>query len=210
MREVTRGRHGFAVRCALRRHTRHGVGAEGRPKTGSSGGSNAPRPHRDEDRLRNNGSPAGACHRTRRRRDLVANDDSAMRYDWCSPNLQPKSEPKPSNQVSEVPSPGCLHDQCRGMRECRQLARLAGNEGVGEHVRTRFRTGRSSGETAAPPKGKDPHRTKKPGFFYWTNSMTVQPLDLMSRRHPLSSTGALWFVPSAPMTCRQRSPPASQ
>ena len=132
-----------------------------------------------------------------------------MRYGWCSPNLQPKSEPKPSNQVSEDTVAWMPAYQCQGIRECRQLARLAGNEGVGEHVRTRFQTGRSSGETAAPPKGKDPHRTKKPGFFYWTNSMTVQPLDLMSRRHPLSSTGALWFVPSAPMTCRQRSPPAS-
>ena len=124
----------------------------------------------------------------------------------CSANLQPK----PSNQVSEDTVAWMPAYQCQGIRECRQLAWLAGNEGVGEHVRTRFQTGRSSGETAAPPKGKDPHRTKKPGFFYWTNSMTVQPLDLMSRRHPLSSTGALWFVPSAPMTCRQRSPPASQ
>lgn len=63
-------------------------------------------------------------------------------------------------------------------------------------------------------RGKDPHRTKKACLFYWTGSRaeafktTVQPLDLMSRRHPLSSTGALWFVPSAPMTCRQRSLPA--
>ena len=31
------------------------------------------------------------------------------------------------------------------------LIRLAGNEGVGEHVRTKFRTGKRSGETAVPP-----------------------------------------------------------
>jgi hypothetical protein len=46
----------------------------------------------------------------------------------------------------------------------------------------------------AKPKS-DPHRTKKNRFFYRTGSKgcpsakAIQPFDLMSRRHPLSSTG---------------------
>ncbi len=78
------------------------------------------------------------------------------------------------------------------------VIRLAGNEGVGEHVRTKFRTGRSSGETAAPPlAGRI--RTERRKLVSSTGPASgslsfpraaVQPLDLMSRRHPLSSIGA--------------------
>jgi hypothetical protein len=44
---------------------------------------------------------------------------------------------------------------------------------------------------------RDPHRTKKTSFFCRTGfrrsklpETTIQPFDLMSRRHPLSSTRA--------------------
>jgi hypothetical protein len=68
-----------------------------------------------------------------------------------------------------------------------------GNEGVGEHVRTRFHMG-----ALGPVKLRttDPHRTKKTCFFCRTvceranSSKAIQPFDLMSRRHPLSSTRA--------------------
>jgi hypothetical protein len=66
------------------------------------------------------------------------------------------------------------------------------NEGVGEHVRTRFHSG-----VRSPVKlriAKDPHRTKKTCFFCRTEfrksellGNAIQPFDLMSRRHPLSS-----------------------
>jgi hypothetical protein len=56
-----------------------------------------------------------------------------------------------------------------------------------------FTMGLRPGEIAKPKS--DPHRTKKNRFFYRTGSKgcpsakAIQPLDLMSRRHPLSSTG---------------------
>jgi len=69
------------------------------------------------------------------------------------------------------------------------------NEGVGEHVRTRFHLGlKIAGEIA---ELRDPHRTKKTYFFCRTVfelfETSIQPFDLMSRRHPLSSTRAVRF-----------------
>jgi len=68
------------------------------------------------------------------------------------------------------------------------------NEGVGEHVRTRSQPfgHRASGETAE--RNTVPHRTKKDRFFCRTDPQVVKSdpaVDLMSRRHPLSSTRAL-------------------
>jgi hypothetical protein len=69
-----------------------------------------------------------------------------------------------------------------------------GNEGVGEHVRTRFHVRLW---TLSEIADQDPHRTKKTCFFCRTGftkselfENTIQPFDLMSRRHPLSSTRA--------------------
>ncbi len=87
-----------------------------------------------------------------------------------------------------------------------------------------------------PSLNEDPHRTKNAGFFCRTGfgrhkprEVTVQPFDLMSRRHPLfarlrqrlrrtqpqsaeavaeaGSIGAARVVPSAPTTHRQESLP---
>jgi hypothetical protein len=71
---------------------------------------------------------------------------------------------------------------------------------------------------------KEPHRTKKACFFCRTGfedadayRNTIQPFDLMSRRHPLPSIRAFWtetrftetrlmkqIAPSALMTCRHQ------
>jgi hypothetical protein len=70
----------------------------------------------------------------------------------------------------------------------------AGNEGVGEHVRTKSQRTKSAGEIADRWI-----RTDEENFFLLPNRFslraspvekTVQPFDLMSRRHPLSSTRA--------------------
>jgi hypothetical protein len=86
----------------------------------------------------------------------------------------------------------------RGNRGAGRHWRGTGNEGVGEHVRTRFHlrlaspSGLEAGEIA---DRKDPHRTKKTCFFCRADlreertllENAIQPFDLMSRRHPLSS-----------------------
>jgi hypothetical protein len=70
----------------------------------------------------------------------------------------------------------------------------AGNEGVGEHVRTKSQRTKSADETADLWI-----RTDEENFFLLPNRFSpeqalskraVQPFDLMSRRHPLSSTRA--------------------
>jgi hypothetical protein len=70
----------------------------------------------------------------------------------------------------------------------------ARNEGVGEHVRTKSQPASSAGEIAdlwirtdeenffLPPNRPSPERT--------LSKTTTRPIDLMSRRHPLSSTRA--------------------
>jgi hypothetical protein len=68
-----------------------------------------------------------------------------------------------------------------------------GNEGVGEHVRTRFHLGLKPDETAdqrSAPNEENlfllPDRISRSKLL----ERTIQPFDLMSRRHPLSSTRA--------------------
>ena len=69
------------------------------------------------------------------------------------------------------------------------------NEGVGEHVRTRFHVrlwglGKIADQRSAP-NGENlfllPDRFRQSELF----EKTIQPSDLMSRRHPLSSTRAI-------------------
>ena len=89
--------------------------------------------------------------------------------------------------------------RCRGFwnSDCHTPCAGCGNEGVGEHVRTRFHV-----RLLSPVKLRslDPHRTKKTCFFCRTVfrragsfERTIQPFDLMSRRHPLSATRASWI-----------------
>jgi hypothetical protein len=68
------------------------------------------------------------------------------------------------------------------------------NEGVGEHVRTKSQPAKSAAETADLWI-----RTDEENFFLLPSrfspertllKITVRPFDLMSRRHPLSSTRA--------------------
>jgi hypothetical protein len=91
-------------------------------------------------------------------------------------------------------------DSFSGFREIKRRATSlpAGNEGVGEHVRTKSHLG------LRPPVklrtfGSAPN--EETCFFCRTglpqeralSKMTIQPFDLMSRRHPLSSTRAFGF-----------------
>lgn len=50
------------------------------------------------------------------------------------------------------------------------------NEGVGEHVRTRFHFDREATREIAEPKESAPHRTKKTRFFCRTVKRTIRPL----------------------------------
>ena len=50
------------------------------------------------------------------------------------------------------------------------------NEGVGEHVRTRFHFDREATCEIAEPKESAPHRTKKTRFFCRTVKRTIRPL----------------------------------
>ena len=68
-----------------------------------------------------------------------------------------------------------------------------------ERGRRRTRQDQISWRALSPVKlrTRDPHRTKKTSFFCRTGfrksellEITIQPFDLMSRRHPLSSTRA--------------------
>jgi len=82
-------------------------------------------------------------------------------------------------------------------------AAQAWNKGVGEHVRTRFHSGK---ERRVKLRTRDPHRSKKTCFFCRTGfrysarlfESSIRPFDLMSRRHPLCRlelsdfTSALW------------------
>lgn len=65
------------------------------------------------------------------------------------------------------------------------------NEGVGEHVRTRFHFGPKASREIAELLAGEPHRTKKTRFFCRTAKENGPTVDLMSRRHPLSSTRTL-------------------
>ncbi len=140
--------------------------------------------------------------------------------------------PTTAERAADAAKPPALTGHGRSDRLCRNWenrnwrtrnrqtpnARAFRNEGVGEHVRTRFHV-----EPEGPVKlrsSEDPHRTKKTSFFCRTGfrwsvelvERSIQPFDLMSRRHPLSSTRAAWIgisfekrnVREARVTCRHQ------
>jgi hypothetical protein len=95
--------------------------------------------------------------------------------------------------------------------------RALANEGVGEHVRTRFH---SKALKIGPAKLRTKIRTERrklvssagPLFSKGrTLENTIQPFDLMSRRHPLSSTRAVFknLLREANRSKRSRDVPAS-
>jgi hypothetical protein len=80
----------------------------------------------------------------------------------------------------------------------RALSAPAGNEGVGEHVRTRFQPGLRPGEIAnhkIRTERRKPVSSAGPVSRSELPKVTIQPFDLMSRRHPLSSTRACFQNP---------------
>jgi len=73
-----------------------------------------------------------------------------------------------------------------------------GNEGVGEHVRTRFHLGIRSPVKLRTSEIRTERRklVSSAGPVFEKSELfenTIQPFDLMSRRHPLSSTRAIRF-----------------
>jgi hypothetical protein len=72
----------------------------------------------------------------------------------------------------------------------------AGNEGVGEHVRTRFHLGLKIAGEIADRKIRTERRKliSSAGPVFELIERSIQPFDLMSRRHPLSSTRAVRFI----------------
>jgi hypothetical protein len=70
----------------------------------------------------------------------------------------------------------------------------AGNEGVGEHVRTKFQPTTNAGEIADLWIRTDEEKLLSSAEPLLARASpvenAVQPFDLMSRRHPLSSTRA--------------------
>src|SRR2546428_4760250 len=90
-----------------------------------------------------------------------------------------------------------------------------GNEGVGEHVRTRFHAGLLAPlklrvvRIPAPNEEKlvssaGPVLKERASLERTLFRNTIQPFDLMSRRHPLSSTRAFRILSGALMTCRHQ------
>ncbi|MDE2064896.1 MAG: hypothetical protein KGJ00_21040, partial [Bradyrhizobium sp.] len=107
---------------------------------------------------------------------------------------------KPPRRVLHQPN-GCSGGEDQEfLKKCRAYSLPAWNEGVGEHVRTRSHSGssgklsRGTGEIAnhlrSAPNEENQFLLLDP--FGGANSLklAVQPFDLMSRRHPLSSTRA--------------------
>jgi hypothetical protein len=94
--------------------------------------------------------------------------------------------------------------------------RPGGNKGVGEHVRTRFQAGpfgagRNCGQLRIPAPNEEelvssagPVLEARTFFESTSYRNTIQPFDLMSRRHPLSSTRAFRHSSGALMTCRHQ------
>ena len=65
---------------------------------------------------------------------------------------------------------------------CRERDRLYRDEGVGEHVRTRFSPGKKASSEIADPKTADPHRTKKACFFCRTDFESAERRKARSNR----------------------------
>src|SRR5229473_1449901 len=99
----------------------------------------------------------------------------------------------------------------------RQARSAKANEGVGEHVRTRFHLGIRSPVKLRTLKIRTERRklVSSAGPVFEKSEPfenTIQPFDLMSRRHPLSSTRAIRFrirfkkqtVVMALVTCRHQ------
>ena len=66
--------------------------------------------------------------------------------------------------------------------------RPRGNEGVGEHVRTRFQSGLGPGEIAEQRFRTERRKPVSSAGPVWKSEpfrKSIQPFDLMSRRHPL-------------------------
>jgi hypothetical protein len=77
---------------------------------------------------------------------------------------------------------------------CRQYPGLNENEGVGEHVRTRFQMGPKAAYGIAEPLFKETAPNEENSFLLPDRTLTSElakaddpTVDLMSRRHPLSS-----------------------
>jgi hypothetical protein len=78
-----------------------------------------------------------------------------------------------------------------GNAKAGHVSPASGNEGVGEHVRTGSRPGFGPGEIAelvSAPNEENLFLLPDP---FSRDENSIQPFDLMSRRHPLSSTRAV-------------------
>ena len=89
-------------------------------------------------------------------------------------------------------APSRSDQQCRDMG-MPAIPRPQENEGVGEHVRTSFHVGPKATCEIAEPLTEN--RTNEENLFllpdrFSRDENSIQPFDLMSRRHPLSSTRA--------------------
>ena len=80
-----------------------------------------------------------------------------------------------------------------GREAFRGTRSVPGNEGVGEHVRARFQPGFGPGEIAEQRFRTERRKLVSSAGPVWKSELSrksIQPFDLMSRRHPLSSTRA--------------------
>jgi hypothetical protein len=122
------------------------------------------------------------------------------------PSSPAKAKAGDDGQLPSVAAKAVPALRCRGRSE-QSLCGSLGNQSAGHHLRRLGERGRrrtrqdqiSRGALRPPVKLRttDPHRTKKTCFFCRTGfrrellERTIQPFDLMSRRHPLSSTRAV-------------------
>jgi hypothetical protein len=107
-------------------------------------------------------------------------------------------------------SRACFSAEGKGKKRLPEGAGLYLNEGVGEHVRTRFQTGCKDAKAweASKPEPteiadpRDPHRTKKSAFLLPDRlseeialfEICDPAVDLMSRRHPLCRQEPLFQI----------------
>ncbi|RXG91216.1 hypothetical protein EAS62_26315 [Bradyrhizobium zhanjiangense] len=124
----------------------------------------------------------GILDRPVERGDDTTNGEAACEQRAIRP--QPLPAPRQCEQGAR-PRRGQISNVGKGMPA---IPRLQENEGVGEHVRTRFHVGPKAACEIAEPLEENRTERRKLVSSAGPRKRNDPTVDLMSRRHPLSST----------------------